>query len=265
MKLVVLVKHVPDEVADRISGVGVFADDMTVDRAALTCRLGEPDEYAVEQAMRIARQRLDVQISVVTMGPAGAVRALGRALALGADEGVHVLDDGLHGSDAQATSLVLAAAVRRLGFDLVICGTASSDSGMSVVPAMVAERLGVPAACDADAVWTGEDEVVIRRDEGATVAEIAVPMPAVVSVTDRVGEPRYPAFRSIVEARYKTIRTWSLADLRIRPSEVGLRASATEVRTVTSCACERPGLLVQGEARGAAVRLASYLTEHQLI
>ncbi|MDI2130915.1 electron transfer flavoprotein subunit beta/FixA family protein [Yinghuangia seranimata] len=265
LKLVVLVKHVPDEAADRLFTAGVFAADLTVDRDGLSCRLSEPDEYAVEQAMRIARRRMDVQICVVTMGPAGAVRTLARALALGADEAVHVLDDALHGSDAQATSRVLAAAVERLGFDLVLCGTASTDSGMSVVPAMVAERLGVPAACEADTVWVGEDEVMVRRDEGTAVVDVAVGMPAVVSVTDRIGEPRYPAFRSIVEARQKTLRTWSLKDLRIPAAEVGLGASATVVRSVTPCAEQRPALLVEGEARGAAARLAAYLTEHQLI
>lgn len=265
MKLVVLVKHVPDETVDRPLTDGVFADDLTVDREALTCRLGEPDEYAVEQAMRIARRRMDVQICVVTMGPPGAARALVRALALGADEAVHVVDDALHGSDAQATSLVLAAAVRRVGFDLVLCGTASTDSGMSVVPAMVAERLGVPVACEADAVWVGEDEVVVRRDGGATTDDIALSLPAVVSVTERVGEPRYPAYRSVVEARGKVVRTWSLADLRIHPDEVGLGASATVVRRVTPYAEQRPALIVRGDAHDAAERLASYLSEHQLI
>lgn len=265
MKVVVLVKHVPDEAADQGSDAGVFAADLTVDRAALTCRLSEPDAYAVEQAMRIARRRLDVQICAVTMGPAGAVRTLRRALALGADEAVHIVDDALHGSDALATSLVLAAAVQRLGFDLVICGAASTDSGMAVLPAMVAERLGVPAACDADTVWVGEDEVVVRHDDGDAVEEIAVTLPAVVSVTDRAGEPRYPSFRSIVEARQKAVRTWSLADLRISTADVGLRASPTVVVRVQACPQERPAVLVQGEARGAAARLAKYLTEHQLI
>lgn len=265
MKVVVLVKHVPDEAADRLSCTGVFAPDMTVDRAALTCRLDALDENAVESAMHVARRRLDVQIVAVTMGPTGARRSLARALALGADEGVHVCDDALHGSDARATSLVLAAVVRRLGFDLVVCGAASSDSGMSVVPAMVAERLGVPVASDADTLWVGEDEVVVRRDADGCVEEIAAPLPAVVSVTERAGEPRYPAFRAMVEARQKAVRTWSLADLRIRPDAVGHRASATVVRSVAPHPAERPALLIDGAAADAAARLAGYLTEHQLI
>ncbi|UGQ10414.1 electron transfer flavoprotein subunit beta/FixA family protein [Yinghuangia sp. ASG 101] len=265
MKVVVLVKHVPDEAADRLSGTGVFAPDMTVDRAALTCRLDALDENAVEQAMRVARRRLDVQILAVTMGPTGARRSLARALALGADEGVHVCDDALHGSDARATSLVLAAVVARVGFDLVVCGAASSDSGMSVVPAMVAERLGVPVASDADTMWVGEDEVVVRRDADGCVEEIAAPLPAVVSVTERAGEPRYPSFRAMVEARQKAVRTWSLADLRIGPDAVGHRAAATVVRSVAPYPSERPGLLIDGAAPDAAARLAGYLTEHQLI
>ncbi|HSA50439.1 MAG TPA: electron transfer flavoprotein subunit beta/FixA family protein [Yinghuangia sp.] len=270
MKVVVLVKHVPDEAADRpsgteASGTKVFAPDLTIDRGALSCRLGALDENAVEQAMRIARRRLDVQIIAVTMGPAGAERSLARALALGADEGVHVRDDALHGSDARATASVLATVVARLGFDLVLCGAASSDSGMSVVPAMVAEHLGVPVACDADAVWVGEDEVLVRRDADGFVEEVAAPLPAVVSVTERADEPRYPSFRAIVEARHKVLRTWSLADLRIRPETVGANASATVVRSVTPHPGERPAVLIEGASDVAAARLARYLTEHQLI
>lgn len=265
MKIVVLVKHVPDEVSERPSGPEVFAPDLTVDRDSLHCRLAEPDEHAVAQALRIARRRLDVQICAVTMGPAGADETLGRALALGADEGVHICDPALHGSDAPATSLVLAAAVARLGFDLVLCGAGSSDAGMSVIPAMVAERLGVPAVCEADALWAGEDEVVARRDGPGVVEEIAATLPAVVSVTDRAGEPRYPSFRAIVEARAKAVRTWSLADLRVSPEAVGLKASATVVRSATSCGDERPALLVRDDAPRAAARLAAYLAEHQLI
>lgn len=270
MKLVVLVKHVPDEIVDRPSSAAVFAADMTVDRAQLTGRLSEADEYAVEQAMRIARRRLDVQITAVTMGPPEAIRTLTRALALGADEGVHIVDEALHGSDAQATSRVLAAALARCSFDLVICGVASTDSGMSVVPAMVAERLGVPSVCEADAVWADPgwadgDVIVARREEGDHIEDFAVAMPAVVSVTERVGEPRYPAFQAIVEARQKAVRTWSLADLRIPAGEVGLAASASPVRRVAPHAARRPALLVEGEPDAAAARLARYLTEHQLI
>jgi electron transfer flavoprotein beta subunit len=266
VKIVVLVKyvHVPETPEDP-----PFAADLTVDRTGLRGRLNEADEYAVEQARRIACRRLDVQISALTMGPAGAVAALRRALVLGADQGAHVLDDALHGSDALATSRVLAAAVRRLGFDLVLCGASSADSGMAVVPTMVAERLGVPSLCFADAVRVGvdaADEVVVRRDAGAVVEEAAAFLPALVSVTDRCAAPRYPSIHAVAEAPHKLVRTWSLADLGVSRSQVGLRAAATVTRTVVPCARRHAGDVIRDDGRGqAATALADFLAERHLI
>jgi electron transfer flavoprotein beta subunit len=260
VKIVVLTKHVPQAV-----GEASFAADFTVDRAGARCRLEDSDEYAVEQATRIASRRLDVQVTALTMGPAGAASALRTALALGADEAVHVLDDALHGCDAPATSLVLAAACRRIGFDLVLCGTASADGQMAVVPPMVAERLGVPALCHADTLDTDEDLVTVTRDDGIRAERLAARMPAVVSVTDRSGEPRYPRFEAIHEARQKLLRTWSLADLGVDPARVGLRAAATRVHAARRCE-QRPATAVDGhDPVAAAVRIADFLTERQFL
>jgi len=259
MKIVVLTKHVPQAI-----GEVSFAQDLTVDRAAVRCRLEDSDEYAVEQAMRVATRRLDVQVTALTMGPSGAAAALRSALALGADEGVHVLDDALHGCDAPATSLVLAAASRRLGFDLLICGTASADGAMSVVPAMLAERLAVPALCSCDWLRTDEDVILAGRDDGTILEELTAAMPAVVSVTDRSGEPRYPRFEAVAEARHKLIRTWSLADLGLEPAQVGLIAAATAVRRVTRHD-PRPAAVPGSDPQAAATRIADFLTERQFL
>jgi electron transfer flavoprotein beta subunit len=215
-------------------------------------------------ALGYPTRRLDVQVTALTMGPAGAVAALRSALALGADEGVHVLDDALHGCDAPATSLVLAAACRRLGFDLVLCGTTSTDGAMSVLPAMLAERLQVPALCHCDHLHTDEDEVLARRDTGPTVEHLTAAMPAVLSVTDRSGEPRYPRFEAIAEARHKLIRTWTLTDLGIDPSGVGLAAAATVVRRVTRPE-PHPTTIPAPDPAAAATRIADFLSERQFL
>jgi electron transfer flavoprotein beta subunit len=257
---VVLVKHVPCTV-----GGLSFAADLTVYRVGVPAQLNEADAFAVDQALRIAVRRRNVQITVVTMGPAGAVDALRKAMVLGADEGVHVLDERLHGSDALATSRVLAAVVDRIGFDLVLCGTASGDSGMSVVPAMVAERLGVAALCFADALKVKENRVEICRDDGVGPEALAADLPAVVSVTQRCGEPRYPRFAAAVEARHKLVRTWSLADLDIDEAEVGLRAAAAVVRSATPQTGGKASIIVEGDATSAAIRLADFLAERQFL
>ncbi|GAA2002775.1 electron transfer flavoprotein subunit beta/FixA family protein [Catenulispora subtropica] len=259
MKIVVLTKHVPQAI-----GEVSYAEDLTVNRSAVRCRLADSDEYAVEQAVRIAARRLDVQVTALTMGPAGAVAALRSALALGADEGVHVLDDALHGCDAPATSLVLAAACRRLGFDLVLCGTASADGAMSVVPAMLAERLAVPALCYCDRLHTDEDEVFARRHDGTVVEDLVASMPAVLSVTDRSGEPRYPRFEAVAEARHKLVRTWTLTDLGVDPARVGLAAAATAVHRATRPG-PRPATVPGTDPTAAATRIADFLSERQFL
>src|SRR4051812_9058849 len=163
MNIVVCVKYVPDATADRH-----FEDDHTVDRVGVDGLLSELDEYAVEQALQIKEKTGDSEITVLTVGPEQATDALRKALQMGADKAVHVLDDAVAGSDALATSLVLAEAIKKQGaesgYDLVVCGMASTDGSMGVVPVMVAERLGVPAVTLGSAVEVDGDTVRIRRD-----------------------------------------------------------------------------------------------------
>ena len=261
MKIVVLVKQVPATDRDL-----VFAPDLTVDRATRRAELNEADRYAVDQSLRIAVRRRDVQITAVTMGPAKAIEALRAALVLAADAAVHVHDQALHGSDALATSRVLAAAVARLGFDLVLCGSESADSGMSAVPAMVAERLGVPALCFADELVVRERKVEIHRDDGDGGLRVLVAAPpVVVSVTERCGEPRYPRFASRYDARGKLVSVWTLADLGVDPAEVGLRGAASLVRAVSPRPGRRPREMVAGDPTSAAIRVADFLAEHQFL
>src|SRR5512135_2775234 len=136
MKIVVCVKYVPDAQADR-----KFAADNTTDRAGVDGLLSELDEYAVEEALKISEAQGGTTVTVLTVGPDAASDAIRKSLQMGADAGVHVVDDAIHGSDALATSLVLAKAIGTLEADLVLTGMQSTDGGMSVVPAMVAERL----------------------------------------------------------------------------------------------------------------------------
>lgn len=261
MRIVVLVKQVPP--VDRAL---TFTPDLTVDRAGRPGVLNEADRYAVDQSLRIAVRRRDVQITAVTMGPAPAVHALRTALVCGADAGVHIVDEALPGSDALATSRVLAAAVARLGFDLVLCGARSADSGLSMVPAMVAERLGVPALCFADRLIVRERRVDIHRDDGdGELRVLAAAPPVVVSVTERCGEPRYPRYVSRLDARGKLLSVWSLADLGVDPAEVGSRGAASAVRAVTPRRGPRPPEPAQGDPTSMAIRVADFLAERRFL
>jgi electron transfer flavoprotein beta subunit len=220
----------------------------------------------VEQAVQLVEGGLDAEIVALTVGPAKATDALRRALAIGAHSGIHVLDEAIHGSDAVATSLVLATAVKQAGFDLVVTGMASTDAEMSVVPAMVAERLGIPQVTFASAlsVDAGSSTVTIRRDGDTASEEIAAPLPALVSVTDQTGEPRYPAFKAIMASKKKPVTTWSLADLGIEPAKVGLAAAACVVRSLAPRPPREAGTVVVDEGDGAT-QIAEFLAARKFL
>jgi electron transfer flavoprotein beta subunit len=259
MKIAVLIKYVPEATA-----TWRFADDRTLDRDGVEGQISELDEYAVEQAVRLVESGAATTISYLTMGPSRAVDAVRKALAMGGDQAVHVLDDALHGSDAVGTSLVLATALRRMDFDLVICGMASTDAEMSVLPVMVAERLGLPAVVNATALRVDGTTVTAERDTDDATEEVVAPLPALVSVTDRSGDVRYPSFKGIVAAKKKPVTTWSLADLEIAADRVGAAGAATEVRAVRPRPPREAGTVITDEG-DAAARLADFLAANKLL
>jgi len=224
MKIVVLVKYVPDATGERS-----FAADGTVDRAGSDGLLSELDEYALEQALQIAGDRDDVEVVALTLGPADAADAIKRSLQMGASAGIHIIDDAVHGSDALATSRVLAEALKKAAPDLVICGMASTDGTMGVIPAMIAERLGWPAATLGATLSVADDDLTIRRDTDVASLTIQARLPAIVSVTDQSGEARYPSMKGILAAKKKPVESWTLGDLGIDGTTVGLDAAWSKV------------------------------------
>ncbi|MEO7746722.1 MAG: electron transfer flavoprotein subunit beta/FixA family protein [Actinomycetota bacterium] len=263
MNIVVCVKYVPDAQGDR----GFEAGDSTTDREGVEGRLSELDEYAVEEALKIVEAG-EGEVTVLTVGPAGAADAIKKALQMGAHAGVHVSDEAIAGSDAIATSLVLAKAVAKIGettsVDLVLTGMASTDAVMSVVPAMLAERLGLPQVTYASELTVDGSGVTIRRDGDASTQTITSSLPALVSVTDQINEPRYPSFKGIMSAKKKPVATWGIADLGIDPAQVGLGAAWTAVEAVTARPPRAAGEVVKDEGDGG-LRLAEYLVGHKLV
>jgi electron transfer flavoprotein beta subunit len=198
------------------------------------------------------------------MGPADAGDALRKALSMGGDAGVHVVDDGLHGSDAVATSLVLAEALKKLEWDLVIAGMSSTDAWMSVVPAMLAERLGVPGLTLAGELTVEGTTVTIRRDDDDASTTVVGSLPALVSVTDQTGEARYPSFKGIMAAKKKPVTTYTLADLGIDAAAVGLGGSWSAVESATKRPPRAAGVVVTDEGDGG-VKLAEFLATGKFI
>nr|WP_161559172.1 electron transfer flavoprotein subunit beta/FixA family protein [Streptomyces antimycoticus] len=259
LRIVVCVKYVPDATGDRH-----FAADLTVDRDDVDGLLSELDEYAVEQALQIADGADDAEITVLTVGPEDAKDALRKALSMGADKAVHVEDDDLHGTDALGTSLVLAKAVEKTGYDLVVCGMASTDGTMGVLPAMLAERLGVPQVSLLSAVSVEDGTVKGRRDGDTATELLEARLPAVVSVTDQSGEARYPSFKGIMAAKKKPVTSWDLEDLEIEADEVGLEGAWTAVDGATERPARTAGTIVKDEGEGGK-QLAAFLAERKFI
>src|SRR5918997_5462191 len=260
MKIVVLVKHVPDATGER-----GFADDFTVDRAAADGLLSELDEYAVEQALRLAEAGQDVEVVAMTLGPADAADAIKRALQMGATAGVHINDDAVHGTDAIGTSTILAAAIRKAAPDLVVGGMASTDGSMGVLPSMIAERLGWPAATLAAQDSVSVDTVTIRRDGDTASLTVEAPLPAVVSVTDQSGEARYPSMKGILAAKKKPVESWTLADLGVDPGSVGLAAAWSRVIQTDPRPPKEAGRVVTDEDGAGTAALVEFLATGKYI
>ncbi|MEU4179166.1 electron transfer flavoprotein subunit beta/FixA family protein [Streptomyces sp. NPDC026589] len=259
LRIVVCVKYVPDATGDRR-----FADDLTLDREDVDGLLSELDEYAVEQALQIADGADDAEITVVTVGPEDAKDALRKALSMGADKAVHVEDDDLHGSDVMGTSLVLAKAVEKAGYDLVVCGMASTDGVMGVLPALLAERLGVPQVTLLSEVAVANGVVTGRRDGDSASEQLEASLPAVVSVTDQSGEARYPSFKGIMAAKKKPVESWDLDDLGLDADEVGLAGAWTAVDSATERPARTAGTIVKDEGEGGR-QLAEFLVGQKFI
>jgi electron transfer flavoprotein beta subunit len=209
-------------------------------------------------------------VTALCVGPEKAVDAVRKALQMGADSGVHVVDDAIAGSDYAATSLVLAKAIEKVGqdkgsADLVMCGMASTDASGSVVPAMLAERLGLPQVTLASVVETQGDQVRIKRDNEGSTEVIGARMPLVLSVTDQSGEARYPSFKGIMAAKKKPLETLSLADIGVEAGQVGLSVAWTQVEDTTARPPRTAGEIVKDEDGSGAVALTEFLASKKFI
>lgn len=259
MKIAVCVKQVPDTWAEK----RLKADDSTLDRESAEGVLNELDEYAVEEALRLIEAH-GGEVVVVSMGPERAGETIRKALSMGADAGIHIVDDALHGSDAIATSAALAKALEGRGFDLIIFGSESTDARMSVVPAMVAERLGLPQLTFAQKVEVDGSTVRIERQTEYGFDSVEASAPVIVSVVEKINEPRYPSFKGIMAAKKKPVETLTIADLGLAPASVGLGAAWSAVNEFAARPPKAAGTVVADDGQGG-VQIADFLSEQKFI
>src|ERR1700728_854697 len=259
MNIVVCMKQVPDTEVERTRVPG----EGTVDRASVDGVINYLDEFAIEEALKIAESQ-GGEVTILSMGPAKADESIRKALSMGADKAAHVIDDALAGSDALETSLALAEALEAVGVDLVVFGSESTDARTGVVPAMVAERIGVPQLTLAGKVEVAGSEVTIRRvaDDGYEV--VTGSLPAVVSVVEKINEPRYPTFKGIMAAKKKPVQPLTLADIPVDASSVGLANAATWVEDFAKRPPRAAGVVVKDDGDGGT-KTASFLADRKFI
>jgi electron transfer flavoprotein beta subunit len=259
MNIVVCVKQVPDTWSER----KLSDSDSTLDREAADALINELDEYAIEEGLRLTEAN-GGEVTILTVGPEKASESIRKALSMGADKAVHVTDPGLHGSDALVTSEVIAKVLGRIGFDLVILGSESTDARMGVLAAMLAERLGVPQLSYASKVEVDGSSITINRQADYGYDTVAGSLPAVVSVVEKINEPRYPSFKGIMAAKKKPVETLSLADLELDAAAAGLAGSATEVASFAARPPRQAGTIVTDEGDGGA-KAAEFLAARKFI
>ncbi|HEY8720239.1 electron transfer flavoprotein subunit beta/FixA family protein [Pengzhenrongella sp.] len=267
MRIVVCVKHVPDIQSERSLGA-----DGRVVRDGGDGTLNELDENAVEAALTLLEANSGAggtdEVVALTVGPDDAEDAVRRALQMGVDTAVHVLDDDIAGSDVFGTAAVLAAAIRHLSgedpFDLVLTGMAAIDGMTAMLPAALAAELDLRQLTLAAEVTISGGVVQIRRELDAATEVLSAPLPALVSVTDQANDPRYPNFKGIMAARKKPVTVLSLADLVVDPATVGTAGARTQVLEAAARP-ERTSRVLVTDDGTAGVQLAAYLVENKLV
>jgi len=269
MKIAVCVKQVPD------SWVEKKMDGQVIDRLGVDAVLNDLDEYAIEEALRIVEANSPTgatgpesghEISLICMGPERATEALRKGLSMGADSATLIADASLAGSDALSTSLVLAQVIAGGEFDLVMCGTESTDARMSVIPAMLAERLGWAQLTHVDKL---DIDVAGSSAAGARSTEIGVEnvsahFPVVISVPDKINVPRYPSFKGIMSSKKKPLVIKSLSEIGISENSVGAFASWSTVNEVIPQPPKTKGIKVFDTGNGGN-ELVAFLEEQRII
>ena len=257
MKVAVCVKQIPDP-----------ADPGELDLETKSLKrdvkliLDESDSYGVEMALQLVGE--DGEVVLISMVPNNERNGLNNALAMGADSAVLVSDEALAGSDALGTAKVLAAAIRRVEPDLVLTATESSDGYTGTVPEQIAELLELPSVTFAKEVSISDGNVSVKRQTEEGYDEVSCPLPALVSVTAGVVEPRYPSFKGIMAAKSKPVEELTISDLGIENSQVGWIGGGQEIVSIEPAPEREAGEVIEDEGDGHE-RILAFLEELKVV
>lgn len=260
MKIVVCAKHVPDP------NLPMQVDPGTrrLVRNPAQSILDPADEYGLEVALQLVEKQ-GGEVVVLTMGPAAAEDGLRRAMAMGAERAVHIQDDALAGSDALATAKALAAAIRTERADLVICAVESTDAYTGMVPGAVAELLDLPQVTFARSLTVEDGKVNVQRATETGYQTIEASLPALVTVTASVAEPRYPSFKLMMQAKRKPIDARDASGLGLDGGQIGEHGAKERVLAVEQVREEKQGVKITDDGTGDSVeQIVEFLKKIQV-
>jgi electron transfer flavoprotein beta subunit len=259
MNVAVCVKQIPDPALP-----GSLTADHTMAREGKLI-LDESDSYGVEMALQLVDAAGGGEVILISMAPNNEVSGLRTALAMGAARAVLVSDPALAGSDALSTAKVIAKSVERIGdVDLVLTATESTDGYTGTVPAQVAELLGWPSLTFAKHIETADGKLKVQRQTEAGYDEVEGTLPAVVSVTAGVVEPRYPSFKGIMAAKSKPVDQVTAADLGLDASQVGWAGARQEITNVEQAPARQAGEKFEDDGTGAE-KIVEFLERLKLV
>ncbi|MEY2471517.1 MAG: electron transfer flavoprotein beta subunit [Actinomycetota bacterium] len=258
MNVVVCVKQIPDP-----ANPGSLGPDNFLDRSGKLI-IDDSDMYGVEMALQLVQAAGGGQVSLVSMAPNGETAGLRTALAMGAEKATLVSDDSLKGSDALATAKVLAAAIKRNEYDLILAATESTDGYTGTTPVQVAELLDLPSVTFAKHIEVDGSNVKVQRQTEAGYDEVTCPLPALVTVTAGVVEPRYPSFKGIMAAKGKPLDQVTVADLGIDAGQVGAAGSGQNITNVSAAEERKAGEIVVDEG-DAYEKIVAFLDQLKVI
>jgi electron transfer flavoprotein beta subunit len=259
MNVVVCVKQIPDPAAPS----ALDPATNTLDRTGKLI-MDDSDSYGVEMALQLINADAGDEVTLVSMAPGGETSGLRTALAMGAAKAILISDPALAGSDALSTAKVLAAAIKRAQPDLVIAATESTDGYTGTLPVQVAELLDLPSVTFAKKITIDGGSVKVERQTEAGYDEVQCPLPALVTVTAGVVEPRYPSFKGIMAAKSKPVDTLSVADLGLDAGSVGAAGAGQEITKVAEAESRGGGEIVVDEGDGAQ-RIVTFLEQLKVI
>jgi electron transfer flavoprotein beta subunit len=252
--IVVCVKHVPDP------NVPPEMDGGRLKRAGVQGVLDPGDEFGVEAGLQL-KEKLGGEVTLVSMGPEPALEAVRKGLSMGADKAMLVSDDSLEGADALVTATVLAATIKRSSFDLVVAGVESTDGYTGTMPSTLAELLGVPQVTFVNELEVDGDVIRAHRQTSDGYHVVECPLPALVTVTAGVNEPRYASFKGIMAAKKKPLEQLSAADLGLSQDDLKVGQAVDGVSPEEERAA---GRLVEADS-SAPAQIADFLAEAKVI